>query len=142
MVKEDRFLHHVADLTTEGLDVVVDEVNAIDLDSAFLDVVEAQEEVCNRALSTARVADKGDLLCRGDLHVELIEDEGLARGVAEGDVFKLDFAFADGLDTFSVLLTNVQRRALIDDVEDVLRRVLSFLDGGDVGHGDASTHAG
>ena len=132
LVEEDRLLHHIADLTTEGLDVVVTEVNTIDLDCAFLNVVKAQEKVRDRALSTARVADKGDLLRRRDLHVELIQDEGLAGRVAEADVFKLDFTFTDGLDTFSVLLTNIQGRALIDDVENILRRVLSFLNGGHV----------
>ena len=142
LIEQNRLLHNVADLASESLDVVVNKVDSVDLNRAFLDVVETQEEVCNRALSAARVTHQGDLLGRWNFHVELIEDKSLTSRVTEVYVFKLNFSFTNGLNSFPRALSDIQGRALVNNRKDITGRVLCFLDGGNVGHGDASTHAG
>ncbi len=72
-----------------------------------MDVVKAQEEVCNRAFSAARVTHKGNLLRSWDGHIEIVEDEGFSTRIAEVNIFKFDFSFTDCLNFFSRALSYI-----------------------------------
>ena len=69
---------------------------AVDLDRAFGDVVEAADQVHQRALARAAVADQADHLAGLDRQVEVADHRAVA--VAEADVGDLDAAPAPALD--------------------------------------------
>src|SRR5690606_8274243 len=69
----------------------VGDIDAIDGDFSGLWIEESQEQIDERGFSGAGGADDSDGGAGGDGEVEVFED-GLASGVAEGDVFETDFA--------------------------------------------------
>ncbi len=69
----------------------VPEVDAVDQDPAVARVVEPREQLGDRRLAGARVADQGDRGPRRDVEVEVVQDVG-ELAVAEPDVIELDMA--------------------------------------------------
>lgn len=54
LVKEKGFLHHETNLTTQTLHIIVPQVNSIDLNIPFLDLIKPKDEISNSRLPTPR----------------------------------------------------------------------------------------
>src|SRR5207248_8375437 len=65
--KDKRILQYGANMFTQVLLAYFTYVDAIDKDSAFLDIVEARHETDNRGFTSARGSNKGYALTRLDL---------------------------------------------------------------------------
>ena len=81
-VEEVRLLGDDADRAPEGRQRDPPDVDAVDLDGAAVDVVEARHEVGRRRLARARRADERDELARLGLEVDLLEGERGEAGAA------------------------------------------------------------
>ena len=73
-----------------------DEVDAVDRDRARRRLVEAAQQLHERRLARAVLADDRDDRSGGELEVDVVEHEAVGAGIAERDVFEAD-AVVDAL---------------------------------------------
>ena len=75
-----------------GVEVELAQVDAVDLDRAGLRVVEPAEQLGERGLAGAVLADDGQRRAGGDRQVEALEHRPAAGRVGEGDIAEADLA--------------------------------------------------
>jgi hypothetical protein len=80
----------------QGGEVEGAEIDAIDLDRALLGIVEAAEQLEQRALPRPVGADDGGDAAGGDLEIEAAERAPLHTRITEGDVAEADGASRRG----------------------------------------------
>ena len=90
VVEEDRLLRDLGDLFAERLESEGANIVAVDEDAAAADVVEARDEIDQRALPCPAGADESEHFADADFEVDVVEDLVLAffGGVGEADVFE------------------------------------------------------
>src|SRR5207249_3598861 len=90
--EEERLLQDGPDLVAEGGQGQVADVVAVDQDAAGGGVVEAGNEVDDRALAAAGRTEQPDRLARLDRKADAFQCLAFGAGEAEGDVFEDDLA--------------------------------------------------
>ena len=88
--KQMRRLKHIADRAVQPELRALARVAAVDEHAARRRLVEAADEVGERRLACARLADDGDVRPEGDLQVEMLQNVFVAVGILEADVAELD----------------------------------------------------
>ena len=81
-------LRNNADLATQGIQLDLGDVIAIDQDSTLTRLIQARQQLHQRALATAALADDADEGPRLDLEVDILEHLRLSRTEAEGEALK------------------------------------------------------
>ena len=89
--EQERLLEDATDVATKVVRREAADVDAVDEDAAFADVVESAEQIDERGFAAAALADDADGFAGADFEVDIAED-GLVTFVAEGDVFEADGA--------------------------------------------------
>ena len=117
--KEHRFLRHDADLLAQGVERHVAHVVTVDLDHAFVHLVETRDEIRDRRLARARRADEGDELSGARLKRHMREC-GSALLVGKGHVLDGDAPFNFGQRNGPFLVMN--RLFHVDHVKDAIGR--------------------
>ena len=125
-VEQERFLEHDADVAAIFFDGERADIVAIDEDRAGGDVVEAANQIHERALASAAGADEADHLAGLDREADIANDGACA--VFERDVAEFDFAAQTARVNCSHRFGDV--RAAIKDFENAMGRRGGPLRGG------------
>src|SRR5579871_3272864 len=86
-------LRHDADLAAQGVQADVARVYAVEQDATLRRIVEAGDQVYQRAFAGPAAPDDGDHLAGMDLEGDVLQNVRPIRAVAEGDVLEADVAF-------------------------------------------------
>ena len=96
-VKQERILQHDAELAAQVVQIYFANVDAVEQNLAALNVVEAQQQLNDRGLAGAGVADDGERLAGFDAEGNVAQDPIFVLGcraavIGEPDVAEFDFA--------------------------------------------------
>ena len=94
-VEQDGLLLHDRDLTAQRGLLRLGDVLSVDQDAAFVDVVQALDQLDERGLARTRMAHQPDALARRDARREMLVQRRVVRAVAEGHVVEADLALGD-----------------------------------------------
>ena len=130
--EEEGLLQHEADVAPVFGEGQRPEVDTVDPDRAFGGVVEAADQVHQRALARTRVADETDHLAGADVEVDVAQHGAVA--VAEADLAHLDVA-GEGLRQRHRVGRLGDAGDMVEDVEDALG-----AGGGLLRHRDDAAH--
>ena len=85
--KEKWLLQHNANLAAEFIEVDGPNINTVNFDSTFIDIIKPAQQVHQRGLAGAAAADESDHFARSNLKIDVRQHGGMAI-VAERNIFK------------------------------------------------------
>ena len=124
-VEEHVLLQHHADLTAQPARIELGGIDAVDEDLSALGQVQALDDLGERRLARTGGPDDADHLAGGDREIDVLQDLGCVRAIAQGDATQFDAALERGHGD------HVLRRRLgrgEEDVAEALDRDLDLLE--------------
>ncbi len=92
VIEEDDFLTHERDLFAQALELVFAHIVTIHANRAFIDIIEARQQIHERRLAAAGAPDDGDHLPCFDPERDVFERRALARRIRERRMLELDLS--------------------------------------------------